>query len=236
MCSSDLEHPGPLIAASEDTGEPEVSALFGQTWREERVEGLRLRLGALDPFPEHVEQGIAAWKAVIDGLEPDEGDAVVDLGAGIGARAMLLAERSGWALGIDPRAGVLRRAKENVSTSGRAVELVHAELAEGLAAANERLEGRRPLVVAEPGPRGLDGPLADAMLALNPRRVALVCNNPKALARDVGRFAAHGYRLARLDAFDTAPWTMFGDSVAILISVDERPPERRAPRRRTVRG
>lgn len=230
------EQPGPLIAASEETGEPEVSALYGQTWREERVECLKLRLGALDPFPEQVEQGVAAWRAVVDGLAPDAGDAVVDLGAGVGARAMLLAERSGWVLGIDPRAGVVRRAKENVATAGKPVELVTAPLAEGLVAARERLQGRRPLVVVDAGPRGVEPAMGQALVELEPRRVALVCNNPKALGRDVAKLCARGYRLVSLDAFDTAPWTLFGESVAVLVSSDTRPPEKRAPQRRTVRG
>ncbi len=230
--------PGPLLGRSAESGDPEVSAVYGRTSLEEEVSGLKIRLGAVDPFPSVPSVGIALWEALVDALAPAPGDTVVDLGAGAGtgARTLLLARRAGWALGIDPQEGVIRRARENAAANNISADFLSGAIAEGLEASRPRLAGRRPFVVVDVGPKGLDGPTMEQVLALDPRRVALVSTNPRSLARDIARFAAHGLRLARLAPYDTAPHTPFGETFALLTSDDTTAPTLRAPRRRTVRA
>lgn len=227
--------PGPLVARDEDDN-AEASVVYGRAFVEEDVAGLRIRLGALDPFPAFPRAGIRGWETVLDVLAPAEGDAVVDLGAGIGARTLLLARRAGWALGIDRSEALVRRARDNAAINGVGADFVAGPFAESLLDAAPRLTGRRPLVVLEPGPRGLDPQALDALLALDPRRVALVSSHVRSLAKDAARLAARGLRVARVVPVDTAPHTPFGDTILLLESPDLSPPTLRAPRRRTVRG
>ncbi len=231
------DQPGPLLAASPLTGDPEASLVYGRATIEEEVDGLRIRLGALDPFPLHPRAGVRLWTELVAALAPEKGDAVVDVGAGAGAgaRTLLLARKSGWALGIDPREGVIRRARENAASNGIGADFVAGPFAESLIDAHPRLHGRRPLAVVEAGPKGLDGQALDALLAVDPRRVALLSTNPRSLAKDAARLAARGLRLTRVLPVDTHPYTPFGDTIALLESPDTTPPTLRAPRRRTVR-
>ncbi len=232
------DEPGPLLAHDPVTGDAAVSLVYGRGTLEEVVSGLRIRLGAGDPFPAYPTAGFALWEGVVDALAPEQGDTVVDLGAsaGAGARTLMLARRAGWALGIDPREGTIQRARENAAANGVSADFVASPFDEGLEASRPRLAGRRPLAVVDVGPKGLDGPAMDLLLALDPRRVALVSTNPRALARDIARFTAAGLRLDRLAPYDTAPYTPFGDTVALLTSTDATAPTLRAPRRRTVRA
>lgn len=226
--------PGPLVARDEDGG-AEASVVYGRAFVEEDVAGVRVRLGALDPYPSFPKAGVVGWETLLDVLAPAQGDAVVDLGAGIGARSLLLARRAGWALGIDRSDALVRRARDNAALNGVPADFVAGPFAESLIDATPRLAGRRPLVVLEAGPRGLDPQALDALLALDPRRVALVSSNMRALAKDAARLAARGLRVARVVPVDTAPHTPFGDTILLLESLDTTPPALRAPRRRTIR-
>lgn len=231
------DEPGALLARN-DSGDTDVSLVYGRSTLEEEAAGLRIRLGALDPFPTYPQAGIALWESIVGALSPEAGDTVLDLGAaaGAGARTLLLARRAGWALGIDPREGIVQRARENAASNNIAADFVAAPFDEGLEASRPRLAGRRPLAVVDVGPKGLDDTTMDLLLAVEPRRVALVSTNPRALARDIARFAGKGLKLDRLAPFDTVPYTPFGDTVALLTSTDTTAPTLRAPRRKTVRA
>ncbi|TWF80064.1 tRNA/tmRNA/rRNA uracil-C5-methylase (TrmA/RlmC/RlmD family) [Pseudonocardia hierapolitana] len=78
------------------------------------------------------------------------------------------------------------------------------------------LEGRPDVVVADPPRRGLGRELVEALCARGPGRVVHVACDPAALARDLALFAARGYRLAELRAFDAFPMTHHFESVALL--------------------
>ena len=63
-----------------------------------------------------------------------------------------------------------------------------------------------------PGPRDGRAPLCDR----EPARIVHVACDPAALARDVALFAAQGYELADLRAFDAFPMTHHMEAVALL--------------------
>jgi tRNA/tmRNA/rRNA uracil-C5-methylase (TrmA/RlmC/RlmD family) len=79
------------------------------------------------------------------------------------------------------------------------------------------LEGRPDVVVADPPRRGLGRPLVDALCERAPDRVVHVACDPAALARDISLFAARGYRLENLRAFDAFPMTHHFECVGLLV-------------------
>jgi len=78
------------------------------------------------------------------------------------------------------------------------------------------LAGRPDVVVADPPRRGLGRTVVDALCERAPDRVVHVACDPAALARDVALFAARGYRLDGLRAFDAFPMTHHVECVALL--------------------
>lgn len=215
-------------------GVPATLMLYGKMGLEERVDGVRLRLGPLDPWPAYPERAERMWTDLVAALAPEDGDAVVDIASGIGIRTLLLARRSGWALGIDASEDLARRARESALTNGITAEFAVGATAEVLAASTGRLDGRRPLVVADTGRRGLDDADLAALVALAPRRIALLGGNPRALARDAERIAARGWSVRSVVPYDLAPHSPYVETVALLVSSDQRAPTRRAPRRKRV--
>jgi tRNA/tmRNA/rRNA uracil-C5-methylase (TrmA/RlmC/RlmD family) len=78
-------------------------------------------------------------------------------------------------------------------------------------------EGPDPsVVVLDPPRKGAGREVVEAIADRGPRRVVYVACDPAALARDVATFAAHGFELARLRAFDAFPMTHHVECVALL--------------------
>jgi tRNA/tmRNA/rRNA uracil-C5-methylase (TrmA/RlmC/RlmD family) len=78
------------------------------------------------------------------------------------------------------------------------------------------LAGRPDVVVVDPPRRGLGRDLVAALCARGPDRVVHVGCDPAALGRDVALYAARGYRVAALRAFDAFPMTHHLECVALL--------------------
>jgi tRNA/tmRNA/rRNA uracil-C5-methylase (TrmA/RlmC/RlmD family) len=74
----------------------------------------------------------------------------------------------------------------------------------------------RATVVLDPPRSGAGRQVVDSIAALAPAQVVYVACDPVAFARDVGLFAAHGYALKRLRAFDLFPNTHHLEAVGTL--------------------
>jgi len=154
---------------------------------------------------------------VLDGLDPQPGEQVLDLYAGVGLFAVALAERvgpDGAVLAVEGSAQAVRDARRNLHdlphvgiTTGRVDEVLDGVLGQGLTA---------DLVVLDPPRTGAGRRVVEQVSALRPRAVAYVACDPAALARDVATFADLGFGLSRLRAFDCFPMTAHVECVAVL--------------------
>lgn len=217
----------------EDPDGEDLWVAYGRDHVEWHPAGLRMRVGARDPFPARPDIAAEAARDAVAALSPMKGDAVLDIGAGNGLRTLLLAKKAGWALGVDTSEPAAARARENAS-----LNRINAEFSTGTvvdALTNPRLHDLRPLVYIDLERKGLESAAFDALIHAAPRRVALECTNPRALARDIRRLQERGFTLRSVSAYDTAPYTPFMSCVALMASTDTSGPERRAPVRRRVR-
>lgn len=168
------------------------------------------------------------------GVEP--GDAVLELGSGVGARLVSLARAAGWAVGVESEPRVASRAADNARDNGVSAELVVDGWVEAIEAASPRLAGRRPRVWVDCGRKELGQRLVDAVRALDPRTVALQGQNPAALCREAARWQREGWTVEALHRHEIDPETPYVEAVVVLRSPSAAPPERRAPRRRVARA
>jgi tRNA/tmRNA/rRNA uracil-C5-methylase (TrmA/RlmC/RlmD family) len=138
-----------------------------------------------------------------------------DLYGGVGLFAAVLAEQ----VGPDGDVIVVESARQAVA-DGRAALADLPQVRWRTARVEQVLPSlpRRPdVVVADPPRRGLGRALVGALCERGPGRVVHVACDPAALARDVALFAAHGYRLAALRAFDAFPMTHHMECTALFI-------------------
>jgi tRNA/tmRNA/rRNA uracil-C5-methylase (TrmA/RlmC/RlmD family) len=152
--------------------------------------------------------------AVLELLAPNPGERAMDLYAGVGLFSAFLAQAVGPTGSVvsiegDRRASDLARANLSdlraVKThAGRVDRVLH------------ELDTMADIVVLDPPREGARKQVVDAIVDLAPRAVAYVACDPAALARDLSYFAARGYRLADLRAFDLFPMTHHVECVALV--------------------
>ncbi|WP_042375885.1 class I SAM-dependent RNA methyltransferase [Streptacidiphilus melanogenes] len=156
--------------------------------------------------------------AVLDGLEPREGENALDLYCGVGLFAGALADRlgeDGAVLGIESSKQAVADARHNLA------DLIGEQRVRIEAGQVEKLLPRTgieetDLIVLDPPRSGAGRETVKHLAGLGARRIAYVACDPAALARDLAFFAASGYHPVRLRAFDLFPMTHHFECVAIL--------------------
>jgi 23S rRNA (uracil1939-C5)-methyltransferase len=152
----------------------------------------------------------------IELLDPQPGERVLDLFAGLGNFTLPLARTAGQVVGVEGEAGLVARARENALRNQLAnVEFHAADLAKDLSGEEWMKQGFDKLL--------LDPPRAGAaeVLAQLPfkgiRRIVYVSCHPASLARDAGFLVRErGYRLVAAGAMDMFPQTAHVESIALF--------------------
>jgi len=185
------------------------------------------RLDAAGFWQVHARAAETLFSAVQDAIDPDLFDpkaANLDLYGGVGLLAAAVGDRFGSDVRIT-----------SVESDAQATENASANLAEWVGATAqtmrvntfltgltreageaERARQRAATVVLDPPRSGAGGEVVDTLVHLAPAQVVYVACDPVALARDVALFAAQGYTLRSLRAFDLFPNTHHVEAVALL--------------------
>ncbi|MFL6129692.1 MAG: class I SAM-dependent RNA methyltransferase, partial [Mycobacteriales bacterium] len=174
--------------------------------------GREWRVAATGFWQVHPAAADALAGCVLDFLRPAPGETVLDLYAGAGLFAGVLAAAVGPAgrvVAVESDARAAADAAANVPGLQVRAARVSAGLLGGL--------GLRPdLVVLDPPRSGAGTAVLAAVLALAPRAVGYVACDPAALARDLRVALDAGWRLRGLRAFDCFPMTHHVETVALL--------------------
>jgi tRNA/tmRNA/rRNA uracil-C5-methylase (TrmA/RlmC/RlmD family) len=152
--------------------------------------------------------------AVMELAAPQPDEHLVDLYAGVGLFAGVWGSRTGGRVdAVEGHRTAATDAEANLSDLPLAQ--VHAVAVEHYLAKAADL--RPDVVVLDPPRMGAKRPVVEAVAAWRPRAVVYVACDPAALGRDVAYFAAAGYRLSALRAFDLFPMTHHIECVALLV-------------------
>jgi tRNA/tmRNA/rRNA uracil-C5-methylase (TrmA/RlmC/RlmD family) len=180
----------------------------------ERAAGRDWELDAAGFWQVHPAAADALAGCVLEMLAPRPGETALDLYAGAGLFAGVLADAVGpdgrvLAVEADERAAADARA----NLVGRPVEVRPARVTTGLLGG---LGAAPDIAVLDPPRAGAGPDVLTALLALRPRAVAYVSCDPAALARDLRAALDAGWHLAALRAFDCFPMTQHVETVALL--------------------
>jgi len=144
-------------------------------------------------------------------LDPKEGERALDLYAGVGLFSSFLAEAvgpDGPVTSVEGDHAASRLAAENLDRFTN-VDVICAPV-------ERAVQGPADVVLLDPPRVGAKRRVVESIATLRPRAVAYVACDPAALARDVAYFAASGYALSELRAFDLFPMTHHVECVALL--------------------
>jgi tRNA/tmRNA/rRNA uracil-C5-methylase (TrmA/RlmC/RlmD family) len=211
----------------------------GSGYLRQRAAGRDWRVSAAGFWQVHPRAADTLADAVLGALRPRPGDVALDLYCGAGLFAGVLARAvgpSGAVIGIESDAAAVRDARHNLAQAPWA--RVHRGDAAAVLARNG-LSGAS-LAVLDPPRTGAARPVIDllsapslpgqgggarehrrrpghASRAGNIRRIAYVSCDPATLARDLALFAASGWALDALRAFDAFPMTHHVECLATLV-------------------
>ena len=155
-------------------------------------------------------------------LRPRPGEAALDLYAGAGLFARLLADAVGptgrvVAVEADPTAAA--DAEANLAGAAADVRVRRSRVTPGLLGG---LGIRPQVVVLDPPRAGAGRDVMAALVRLAPRAVAYVACDPASFARDLRVALDAGWELRALRAFDCFPMTHHVETVALLGQPEER--------------
>jgi len=202
----DLVLPADVVAVGADDPDAVRAARY-----HEEVAGERYRVSAGAFFqvrPDGADELARLVLAAVDGAEK-----AVDLYAGVGLFARLLALGGSRVVAVEGNRAAARDARHNLA---------------GLPARVVACDVRRfrpvpaDVVVADPSRAGLGRAGTAAVVGGAPRRVVLVSCDPASLARDVALLADAGYLLAKVTLVDLFPHTPHVETVAVLDRVGAR--------------
>ena len=230
--------PGPRRSSSRDPSSRDRGArggpggnrtVRGHSHLLQRAAERAWRVSATGFWQVHPAAADTLARAVLDALRPQPGDTALDLYCGAGLFTGVLAEavgRDGTVVGVESGSAAVRDARRNLRQTPWA-SVYQGDAGEVIArrglpltrlavldppragAARDVIEylARR---VRVPAPGGSDG-------AAGERRIAYVSCDPATLARDIAIFAAHGWHLENLRAFDAFPMTHHVECLATLV-------------------
>ncbi|MEY9910844.1 tRNA/tmRNA/rRNA uracil-C5-methylase (TrmA/RlmC/RlmD family) [Catenulispora sp. MAP12-49] len=203
-----------------------VQRIHGRPYVREVAEGRTWRVSGSGFWQVHPAAPDVLTEAVLDFLNPKEGDVALDLYCGVGLFAAPLAEgvgESGAVMAVELDRQAVRDAAHNLgfvddqeeSSEFPWLDLVEGSVDEVLADENY-VPDHADIVVLDPPRAGAGRDVCDRIAALRPRAVVYVACDPASLARDVAYFAEAGYELTDLRAFDLFPMTRHVECVALL--------------------
>ncbi|MFF8839264.1 class I SAM-dependent RNA methyltransferase [Streptomyces sp. NPDC015130] len=209
----ELDKPVSVMRVDEKDGG--VHRVHGRAFVRERADERTHRVGSGGFWQVHPKAADTLMKAVMQGLLPRKGDTALDLYCGVGLFAGALADRvgeQGAVLGIESGKRAVEDARHNLAGFPRV------RIEQG------KVESVLPrtgitdvdLIVLDPPRAGAGKQTVTHLASLGARRIAYVACDPAALARDISYFAAHGYKVRTLRAFDLFPMTHHVECVAIL--------------------
>jgi 23S rRNA (uracil1939-C5)-methyltransferase len=146
----------------------------------------------------------ALWQA--------EGEAAVELYAGVGLFSLPLAKRIAKVSAVESSRAAVRDLEFNATRAGVALETAVSGAAEWLAGRTQSPD----FILLDPPRSGAGKAVILELIRLSPRRITLVSCDPPTQARDLSALLGAGYRLRRLALADLFPQTYHIETVAHL--------------------
>ena len=211
---------GIVLNINRSTGNPVLSGDFYTLWGRGSINdtlcGFKFDIAPQAFFQVNPPQAERLYARAIEyaALTPDM--LALDLYCGAGTISLCLSAHAKKVIGAEIVPEAVDNANKNALANNVAnVEFILADAGQAAKALYER--GERPdVVVVDPPRKGLLENAIEAVAAMLPQRIVYVSCDPATLARDILRFNACGYTLAKVTAVDMFPRTRHVETVALL--------------------
>jgi len=190
----------------------------GQPSYEEELLGRRFRIASPSFFQVNTHQAERLVGLLRHSIRPDGTGLLIDVFAGVGTFAALLAPLVGRAVSIEDSAAAVEDAAFNMAGLDN-IEMLQGRAEEVL----QRLEVVPDVAILDPPRAGCRRSALAALVRLSPRRLIYVSCEPATLVRDLEVLCQGGYRLAAVQPVDMFPQTYHVECIATLVRGDVSP-------------
>ena len=190
--------------------------LYGPGTIEDELCGLRFQLSPRSFYQVNRDQAEVLYGKALEQAQLTGNETVLDLYCGTGTITLALSRKAKQVVGVEIIPAAIEDAKENAKRNG--IENAEFFCADAAQAAKKFAdEGRTPdVIVVDPPRKGLEESVIESMAQMAPERIVYVSCDPATLARDLKRFADHGYKTEHVEAVDMFPRCAHVESVARL--------------------
>jgi tRNA/tmRNA/rRNA uracil-C5-methylase (TrmA/RlmC/RlmD family) len=184
----------------------------GDQVREVKGKKLKVKAGAF--WQRHRSAPETLTSAFLELAKLKAGEHLLDLYGGVGLFSSVAIDQLGPGGRIDlieSSIPATESARENFK-SDQNINVLREDVAKGLKGIK-----RADVVVLDPPRAGAGAEVVDQLLRIKPSRIVYVACDPASLARDVQRFIASGWQLAKIDGYDLFPMTQHIETICLLL-------------------
>ncbi|MDX1622515.1 MAG: TRAM domain-containing protein [Gemmatimonadota bacterium] len=210
-CAAEAGVPATWGRWDSDRGTLELSGSAPRLETSFEYRGRPLRVGFDSFLQADLESATVLYDAVLEALDPREGDRIVDGYAGVGITACDLLERGARVTAVEAHPGAASDLRANTAR-------VDEERAHVLELPADRIDWGRPrpaAVVLNPPRAGVPRRALASIHRSSARRIVYVSCDPTTLARDVRRLGPE-WKILATRAFDLFPQTSHVEAVMVL--------------------
>jgi 23S rRNA (uracil1939-C5)-methyltransferase len=190
--------------------------LLGEPFIVEKLAGLEIPMGPRTFMQPNAAVAEILYGRLADTLHLEGTEKVLDLYCGVGAIGASLAGRVGQVYGVEKESSNVEMGQEMIRRNGLSNMRIAAADVESLRSGPRQFD-QPDVIVVDPPRAGLTKRVLRYLHACNPRQIAYVSCNPKALKDNLQRFLQTGlYRPRAISAYDMFPHTPHAEVVCVL--------------------
>jgi 23S rRNA (uracil1939-C5)-methyltransferase len=175
--------------------------------------GLTFRVRSDTFVQTNYRQMLVLYRTTLDMLQPEPGERVLDLYAGIGTIAVAVAHEGGIVTAVEENPHAVTLGRINARINSANVDYMPGKVEQVL---REVRLGRHQAVVLDPPRAGCEPAAIAELIRLGVQRLVYVSCEPSTHARDITALVRGGYRVRRAAIVDMFPQTYHIESVALL--------------------
>ena len=191
----------------------DVRVLYGSTYYNDVILGLKFSVGAFSFFQTNVEAAERLYSDAISLIDGLEGKTVYDLYCGTGTMTQAMALKAKKAIGVEIVEEAVQTAVSSAETNGlKNCQFITGDVQEVLSGIEERPD----VIMVDPPRAGIMPKALLQILSYRVPQIVYVSCNPKTLAKNLRSAQMSGYRAVKVTAYDNFSFTKHTECIALL--------------------
>ena len=191
----------------------DVRILYGRTYYNDVILGLKFSVGAFSFFQTNVEAAERLYGDAISLIDGLEGKTVYDLYCGTGTMTQAMALKAKKAIGVEIVEEAVQTAIKSAQINGlKNCRFIAGDVQEVLSGIEEKPD----VIMVDPPRAGIMPKALLQILSYGVPQIVYVSCNPKTLAKNLRSAQMSGYRSVRVTAYDNFSFTKHTECISLL--------------------